>query len=302
MKTNNNDLVSVIIPAYKSEKYIEKCLDSVINQTYSNIEIIVVNDCSPDNLEEIVIKYKEKYSNIIYLKNEVNMGVGPTRNKGIDKSSGKYLYFLDSDDYILPNCIEELYNAINEEDSFSCTIIGYKNIDGKITTFSRSKEELMLLEYPSVCLRLFNKNIINSANIRFSNLRIGEDWEFVFKLLMYNNKVSFIEKPLFTYVIHSDSSIRTYNKSQIDVLKVLDNIIDYAKRINSYDKFFEIIEYSSVSHILVGAIKRIKSFSNYDAEDIQKCIDKINNEFPNWRQNKFVIKYFKDNEHLKDLY
>lgn len=301
MKTNNNDLVSVIIPAYNSEKYIEKCLNSVINQTYSNIEIIIVNDCSPDNLEEIVIKYKEKYPKIIYLKNEVNMGVGPTRNRGIDKASGKYLYFLDSDDYILPNCIEELYDAINEEDSFSCTIIGYKNIDGKLTTFSRSKEELMLLEYPSVCLRLFNKDIINSANIRFSDLRIGEDWEFVFKLLMYNNKVSFIDKPLFTYVIHSDSSIRTYNKSQIDVLKVLDNIIDYAKRINCYDKFYEIIEYSSVSHILVGAIKRIKSFDNYDKEDIKKCIDKINNEFPNWKQNKFVIKYFKDNEQLKDL-
>jgi glycosyltransferase involved in cell wall biosynthesis len=301
MKTNKNDLVSVIIPAYKSEKYIENCLDSVINQTYSNIEIIVVNDCSPDNLEEIVLKYQKKDSRIIYLKNEVNMGVGPTRNKGIDKASGKYLYFLDSDDHILPNCIEELYNVVNEEDSFSCTIIGYKNTDGVVTTFSKTKEELMLLEYPSVCLRLFNKDIIDRANIRFSNLRIGEDWEFVFKLLMYNNKVTFIEKPLFTYVIHNDSSIRTYNKTQIDVLEVLDNIIEYSKKINCYDKFYEVIEYSAVSHILVGAIKRIKSFVNYDEEDISKCIDKINKEFPNWRQNKFVIKYLKDKDELQNL-
>lgn len=300
MKTNKNDLISIIIPAYKSEKYIENCLDSVINQTYSNIEIIVVNDCSPDNLEEIVIKYREKDSRIVYLKNENNMGVGPTRNKGIDNAKGKYLYFLDSDDYILPNCIEKLYNAINEEDSFSCTTIGYKNIDGEITTFSRSKEELMLLEYPSVCLRLFNKGIINKANIRFSNLRIGEDLEFVFKLLMYNNKVSFIEKPLFTYVIHKDSSIRTYNKSQLDVLKVLENIEAYAKEINCYDKFYEIIEYVNVSHILVGTIKRIISFDNYDKDDIQKCIDSVNNKYPNWKQNKYVIKYFSNNERLKN--
>jgi glycosyltransferase involved in cell wall biosynthesis len=301
MKTNKNDLVSVIIPAYNSEKYIEKCLDSVINQTYKNIEIIIVNDCSPDNVEEIITKYKQKDSRIIYLKNKVNMGVGPTRNKGIDNAKGKYLYFLDSDDYILPNCIEELYNAINEEDSFSCTTIGYKNIDGKITTFSRSKEELMLLEYPSVCIRLFNKDIIDSADIRFSNLRIGEDLEFVFKLLMYNDKVSFIEIPLFTYVIHNDSSIRTYNKTQIDVLKVLDNIEEYAKKINCYDKFYEIIEYVNVSHILVGAIKRIKSFDNYDKEDIQKCIDSVINKYPNWKKNKYVIKYLKDNEQLKGL-
>lgn len=301
MKQNKNDLISIIIPAYNSEQYIEKCLDSVINQTYHNIEIIIVNDCSKDNVEKIIIKYKEKDPRIIYLKNEVNMGVGPTRNRGIDIAKGKYLYFLDSDDYILPNCIEELYSAISDKDSFSCTTIGYKNIDGQIVTFSRSKEELMLLEYPSVCIRLFNKKIIDEINLRFSNLRIGEDLEFVFKLLIYNNNVSFIDKPLFTYVIHKGSSIRTYNKCQIDVLKVLDNIESYAKSRNCYEKFYDIIEYVSVSHILVGAVKRIRSFINYDEEDIQKCIEVVNSKYPNWKLNKYVIKYLSNKEELKNL-
>ena len=293
------DLISVIIPAYKSEKYIGKCLESVVNQSYSNLEIIVINDCSPDNLESIVIEYKKNEPRIKYFKNDVNKGVGYSRNKGIDNATGKYIYFLDSDDYIFPNCIEELYNAISEDDSFSCTTTGYKNINGEIVTFSRTREQLMLMEYPSVCIRLFNKNIIDESNIRFSNLKIGEDLEFVFKLLMYNEKVSFIDKPLFTYVIHNDSSIRTYNKNQIDILKVLDNIELFAKKINCYDKFYDVIEYVSVSHILVGAIKRIKGFINYDEQDIKKCIDVVNNKYPNWKLNKYVVKYFSSNNELQ---
>ncbi len=297
---NNNDLISVIIPAYNSGKYIEKSLDSVINQTYKNIEIIIVNDCSTDNVEDIILRYKEQDSRISYLKNEVNMGVGPTRNRGIEKASGKYLYFFDSDDYIAPNCIEELHNAIKEDDCFSCMTRAYKNIDGEIVIFSRSREELMLSEYPSVCMKLFNKRIIDELNLRFSNLRIGEDLEFVSKLLIYNNKVTFLDKPLFTYVIHKGSTIRTYNKSQIAVLEVVENIENFAKQHNLYEKFFDMIEYISVSHILVGTIKRIKSFENYDENDIQKCIDFVNNKYPNWKTNKYVIKFFGDNKELKN--
>lgn len=295
------DLISVIIPTYNSSKYINKCLDSVINQTYNNLEIILVNDCSTDNVEEIIVEYIKKDKRIKYFENEVNMGVGPTRNKGIANANGKYIYFLDSDDYINKDCIQELYNAIKEEDSFSCTTTGYKNIDGDIVTFSRSREELMLLEYPSVCLRLFNKRIIDEINLRFSNLRIGEDLEFVFKLLIYNNKVSFIDKPLFTYVIHKDSTIRTYNKNQIAVLEVLENIEKFAKDQNRYKEFYEIIEYVSVSHILVGAIKRIRGFLNYDEEDIKRCIDFVNNKYPNWRLNKYVIKYLINKEEIKNI-
>ena len=95
---NKEDLISVIIPVYNNENYIDKCLDSIIKQTYHNIEIIVINDCSTDNVEEIIMKYKNIDDRIIYLKNNQNIGVGATRNIGISISKGKYIYFLDSDD------------------------------------------------------------------------------------------------------------------------------------------------------------------------------------------------------------
>jgi teichuronic acid biosynthesis glycosyltransferase TuaG len=91
-------LVSVVIPAYKCEKYIAEALESAINQTYKNIEIIIVNDCSPDNCESVILEYMEKDKRIRYLKNNENLGVASSRNKGVKASEGEYVAFLDSDD------------------------------------------------------------------------------------------------------------------------------------------------------------------------------------------------------------
>ena len=297
---NKNELISVIIPVYNSEKYIDKCLNSVINQTYRNLEIIIINDCSIDNTKEIILKYKNIDDRIIYLENDQNLGVGSTRNKGIDISKGEYIYFLDSDDYVEFNCIEELYNVILESDSFSCMTKGYKEVNGKIVSHSRSYEELMLLQSPSVCIRLFNKKVIKDSKVRFSNLKIGEDLEFVFKLMIFNNKISYVDKPLYTYVIHNDSSIRTYEKNQLDVIKALEEVETFARCNNKYDEFYKIFEFVNVSHILVGTIKRIKGFSNYDESDIKLCIDTVNKKYPNWKNNEYVIKYLMHNEELKN--
>lgn len=297
--TNRDDLISVVIPAYNNEKYIDKCLNSIINQTYGNLEIIIINDCSTDNTEEIILKYKNKDERILYLKNDKNIGVGPTRNRGIEVSKGRYIYFLDSDDYIEPDCLEELYNAISEEYSFSCMTKGYKEINGEIIPHSRSCEELMLLQSPSVCIRLFNKKVIQESNIRFSSLKIGEDLELVFKLMIYNNKISYVGKSLYTYVIHEDSSIRRYNKNQLDVINALESVELYAKEIEKYNEFYEIIEFVNVSHILVGTIKRIQRFLEHDENDIKLCKDVVNKKYPNWKTNKYVIKYLMHNTELQ---
>lgn len=113
------DLISVIIPVYNNENYFERCIKSVIEQTYFNTEIIIINDCSIDNVENIILKYKELDKRIKYYKNTKNEGVGYTRNCGISKFTGKYIYFLDSDDYIENNCLEILYKNIKENDNFS---------------------------------------------------------------------------------------------------------------------------------------------------------------------------------------
>ena len=98
--------ISIIVPIYNAEKYISKCLDSIINQTKKELEIILINDGSTDRTEEIIKKYQDK--RIRYFKNK-NQGIGKTRNFGIDKAKGKYLLFLDSDDFLVENACELLY-------------------------------------------------------------------------------------------------------------------------------------------------------------------------------------------------
>lgn len=224
------DLISVIIPVYNNENYFERCIKSVIEQTYNNIEIIIINDYSIDNVESIILKYKELDKRIKYYKNTKNEGVGYTRNLGISKSQGKYLYFLDSDDYIEKNCLEVLHSNINEDNSFSCMLKGFKEVNGIRNNTQRTKEELDLLQSPSVDIRLFNKSVIVDNNISFSNLKIAEDLEFIFKVILINNSVSYVDEALYTYVVHSDSSLQSNTQNQLDTLIAMDSIIDFAKK------------------------------------------------------------------------
>ncbi len=105
-----NILISIIIPVYNVEKYVKKCLDSILNQTLKEIEIIIINDASVDASERIILDYKEKDYRIKYFKQEVNQGQGYARNLGVQKAKGKYILFVDSDDYIKMDALEILYN------------------------------------------------------------------------------------------------------------------------------------------------------------------------------------------------
>ena len=108
--------VSVIIPIYNVEKYLAKCLDSVLNQTYKNLEILCIDDCSPDNSALILEKYSKQDNRIKIIKREKNGGLSAARNTGIDASTGEYLYFLDSDDWIELDYIEKMVEKIKETD------------------------------------------------------------------------------------------------------------------------------------------------------------------------------------------
>ena len=110
-----NKLISIIMPVYNAEKYLNRSIESIMNQTYNNIEIILVNDGSTDNSLEICTSYQEK-DNRIKLINQANKGVSFARNKGIDEATGDYIMFIDSDDYVEKNMIEDMVSKITEDD------------------------------------------------------------------------------------------------------------------------------------------------------------------------------------------
>lgn len=106
--------ISVVVPVYKTQRYLRKCLDSILNQTYPNIEIVVVNDCSPDDSAEICREYAEKYDQVKYIELEHNVGLSSARNAGIEVATGDYLGFVDSDDWVEPEAYELLYRLMKK--------------------------------------------------------------------------------------------------------------------------------------------------------------------------------------------
>lgn len=208
----NKSLISVIIPVYNVEDYLVECIDSVLNQTYENIEIIIINDGSTDSSYKILKKYSS-YDNIRILSQE-NSGQSVARNNGMKIAKGKYIYFLDSDDYILPNAFEELLKTM-EQNNLDLIMFSAKpfadKLDIKINDrqydFSKSFEEdtlyikkdflkINLKSFsPSPVLYIMKKNLLEKNNILFQPNIVHEDELFTLEvflnteLMMYKSEV-----------------------------------------------------------------------------------------------------------------
>lgn len=283
-------LISVIIPVYNQEQYLEQCLDSVINQTYKNLEIIIVDDGSTDYSSKIC-KYYEKLDKRIKYYYKENSGCGETRNYGLDRANGEFIYFLDSDDYIAPEMIKTLANSINESDSF-VGITQFFYVRDTIEILKRDKEEQKLLKTPAVWARMFRKEIIDKSNIRFSSAQIGEDLEFVSKLLIYNNKCTYIDcEPLYYYRRHNSSLTKQSNINWLSILDVLESIENYANEQNKYEDFKSLIEFMAISHIYFATMQLKK---HNIPEGIKTCLNTLISKYPDWQENEFIEPYFKE--------
>lgn len=218
--------VSVIVPIYNAEKYLIECLESIINQTYKNIEIILINDGSTDNSLNICNRYK-KY-NFLKIISQPNQGVSCARNKGLKIASGKYIVFVDSDDYIAPNMIEELVKGITKTDIAICeynelykdNVIPIK-IDNKLTSINQ--EEAILLTFANaggyLWNKIFKKDIIEKNNLYFDkDIHMLEDQLFVLKYLSKINKAKIIHKSLYNYRIRKTSAARNTNDDKYNTI------------------------------------------------------------------------------------
>lgn len=252
--------VSIIVPVYNVEKYLEKCLDSIINQSLKEIEIICVNDCSLDKSLDILKKYKSVDDRVIIINNETNQRAGYSRNIGVERASGEYIGFIDSDDYIDEKYFEELYSTAKKYDSDIVNtnhVLYYdflnKNIkksifhiydetelkgkfdwDNSITIDSMGK--LLILKYNlnrNVCFKLWKREFLIKNDIKFVMDFLGEDFCFVLISLIYNPKISHNDNAIYYYVQYPRETnwINTdYLKSYILIAK---HSIEYSKKNNN---------------------------------------------------------------------
>lgn len=282
--------ISIIVPIYNAEKYLNKCIDSLVNQTKKELEFILVNDGSTDSSEDIIKSYKDK--RIKYFKNK-NQGIGKTRNFGIDKATGKYLMFLDSDDYLDINACEKLYNKAIKEKSDLVVFDFYRVEDTlKEVTINNFKSS-SLKENPNLlldinlgpCNKLIKRELIDKNNTRFNEELKYEDTPFVTEIIKNANKISKLNEYLHYYVIHSNSETTVRDERVFDIIKIIDIIRNQYKD----EKYMEDI----VNKLTV------RTFTNYTIQQrvqkdlkvgmkfIDEAFSYMKKNIPNYKNNKY---------------
>jgi glycosyltransferase involved in cell wall biosynthesis len=244
--------VSIIIPVYNVEDYLEKCLDSVINQTLKEIEIIIVNDCSPDNSERIILEYMKKDNRIKYIKHKKNLGAGGARNTGIKNATAKYIGSVDSDDWVDKDMFEKLYNAATDDD-WDVVICGFKRVtpEGDIlseTDFSNrsnimeeKNKDIFTISNPSFCNKLWKKDLYIKNKVFFPDHLYYEDLATIPRVFYYTNKIAYLDITPYSYLwTRKDSASLTVSQKHIqDYFKVFDILKDFLYSNNCFIKYKE---------------------------------------------------------------
>jgi len=297
--------VSVIVPVYNMERYLNLCLSSLVHQTFNDYEVIIINDGSTDTSLDIIKNYQKEYPNLIRFFSFENQGISKSRNYGIKVSRGKYIAFIDSDDYVDITFLEDMYNKIKKTDADICVCdyytINEKNevVENKLDSFGEDsilKNPQLLWKINSAPWnKLFKKNLFK--NFKYDNIKY-EDLLLISKLLCESNKIVKLDKCLNYYRIRENSETTVLDRRVFDILKILDDLNNYFKKKDLFDKYYNEIEYFNIYRVTMYIIQqkyqKDKDVKNKFIEDSYSYLD-IN--FINWRKNI----YYKKRNVLKRL-
>lgn len=283
--------VSVIVPVYNVEEYLAPCLDSLVKQTLQDIEIIVVNDGSPDNSQEIIDRYVKKYPNLVKAMIKENGGQASARNMALEIAKGEYVNFVDSDDWVRIDMYENMYKKAKEEDAdiVVCNTTDYYKdyaVYHKPAEFTNK-----LKQTPSPCNKLFKRSFI--GDLRFPEGKMWyEDFTFVTELLMMTDKIARCENDYYQCNCREESTMSNNNSPKnLDMLKALDLIIKFAKDNNLYDRYKEDIDFMIIDHILITTINRVAKQTHPEKERvIEELREYVKNQLPNVKK----LKVFKE--------
>lgn len=282
------ELVTIIIPAYNAEKTIEKCLERILCQTYSNLEVLVINDGSTDRTMQLCAKYERKDSRVKIL-NQINKGVSAARNKGIAYAAGKYLSFLDADDYIEDTFIEKMCQVYIENPSNDLVVCGYDEVHGSehVIPELSGKSEMGQIDFLReifepygikgfLCNKLFKKDTIKNNGIMLDEtIHICEDLLFCFQYGKYVRHVNFIREPLYHYVMAEGSATRSeYNDRRFSSVYAFEKM-QQASKIFQDDELYRNINRHYIV-ICIQLFKRLlKKNKNFSGKEMRKILTVI---------------------------
>lgn len=298
--------ISIIVPVYNVEKYLEKCLDSLVNQTLNDIEIILINDGSTDKSQNIINTYVNEYPNLIKCFIKENGGMSDARNLGLKNATSEYISFIDSDDYIEKDMLEKMYNKAKENnyDIVFCnvniiypdkTILKKSELVHTINKLNiNNKKHLLLNCYPVVWNKIYRKDfLLNNTYEKEGLFKKGvwfEDARMLYKMIPHINSASVVDENFYNYIQRPKSITYTYSERLYDILSNLDNIIDYYKEHNLYNEYKDELEYIYVNYLFATFIKRLSKCKDknkfFEGYNIAK--EKVNILYPTYKKNKYL--------------
>ena len=308
---NNKILISIIVPLYNCEKFISDCIESLLNQTYDNVEIIIVNDGSKDNSLEIAKQFQQKDKRVKVL-DQKNQGANAARNTGIKNASGDYCMFVDADDWLELNAVETLVNKLNNTDYDIIKFIGIiepiKKIKNKFNFNGNDCEDL---DYPyiydllintkilnNLCFSIYKKELLLDNEALNSNLSNSEDFWANLEIYCKKPKIAIINNILYHYRSNENSTTRTKSKERVlkninERIFVYEKLFDYIKKWNIDTQKYK----NNVAFTIIDATRE-SLFSLIDIDNINK---KELKETISDILNKEIFKYIRNNIKYSDI-
>ena len=246
-------LLSIIIPAYNAERKISLTINSLLAQMNDEIEILIIDDGSVDNTANVIKKIQESHikgTEYIKLISKINGGVSSARNCGIENAKGQYLYFLDADDFVSVDFIEKIFSIITEEKKYDCMFWAYELVDENNNSIRSvnylGKDSHETTSYKLIddiiqtkrgwfwtCNIIYNREKVITNNLKFTEgIVAGEDTEFIYKYISHSKEIYYLDQVLSYYVIHSSSTMQSYNIKRFDVVEALIRTVDYLRESN----------------------------------------------------------------------
>ncbi len=278
--------LSIIVPVYNAEKYLCKCIDSILEQSVKDFELILVNDGSPDGSWEIMERYRNEYPSIIKTISLENGGQGRARNVGLSIAQGEFIGFVDSDDYIDPSMYKKLLDCAKSNDA-DIAVCSIKRVfdNGNEDVYVSWNRDLPLYAAGSCCDKIFRRELI--GDVRYPEGLWYEDFSFSAKMIMSTPKIAYVDEGLYIYRCGQLSTMNNNNTlKNLDILSIMKDLKDFADA-NAADGF----EYLLINHVLLDAINRVGS---HDTTDRETVIEKLRNYVRECIPNLFSCESYKN--------
>lgn len=293
--------LSVVVPIYNVSEYLEKCIDSCLNQTMSDFELILVNDGSTDNSLDICKRYNDPRIQIL---DKVNGGLSDARNAGLKVAQGEFIYFVDSDDFLELTCFEKCINKLEETQSDMVIFDIYQyfmqtntkevihnGLDANVVTSVEETPEVLTKVLNAAWNKMARKSLFDQTLIEYPVGYYYEDLGTTYKLMLKANKISFIHEPLYNYLADRPGNItQQFNMKTYHIIDMVDEIVRYYKQEGCFEHYYEECLYIAGINIM-ECLKKTRNVN--DPQEVNRFIDAcfayLNKEFPKFPKCKYEI-------------